>query len=344
MITSSRVLVGLVVLACLGAGCSKDQVAADPADTNTPGSPSTVGATVDGGAATPTGSTTPPPTTRPLPELPAGGALRAVQTATGVTAAVSAVRADGSIVVVSPCGRDVAVRGATPIRGAHVVLDPGHGGSESGAVGPGGLKESELNLAVAQETKRILEAAGVAVVLSRTADYRITLASRARIATALGAAAFVSIHHNAGPDHQQGVPGTEVYYQAADERASKRLAGLVHEEVVAALSPYALSWSAFRDAGVKIRVNQQGEDYYGILRSTAGVPSALAELAYVTNAPEEVLLKTAAFRTVEAQAVARGIVRFLTTDDPGSGFVGPSDRTEPAGPGGGSQGCVDPPL
>jgi hypothetical protein len=49
-------------------------------------------------------------------------------------------------------------------------------------------------------------------------------------------------------------------------------------------------------------------------------------------------------QAVEGQAVARGIVRYLTTKDPGSGFVTPYDRTEPAGPGGGSSGCTDPPL
>jgi N-acetylmuramoyl-L-alanine amidase len=211
-------------------------------------------------------------------------------------------------------------------------------------VGPTGLKEADLNLAVAQETARILGAAGVQVVLTRTADYRITLASRAHIATALGAAAFVSIHHNAGPDHHQAEPGTEIYYQVTDPQGSKRLAGLVYEEVVAALGSYRISWAAFRDAGVKIRTDAEGDDYYGILRRAAGVPSALAELAYVTNPPEEALLKTAAFDAVEAAAVARAVMRFLTTDDPGTGYVKPSDRTAPAGPGGGAEGCVDPPL
>jgi hypothetical protein len=67
-------------------------------------------------------------------------------------------------------------------------------------------------------------------------------------------------------------------------------------------------------------------------------------LAYVTNPAEEALLATPEFQQVEGDAVARGIVRFLTTEDPGTGYVGPSRRTAPAGPGGGADGCVDPPL
>jgi hypothetical protein len=93
-----------------------------------------------------------------------------------------------------------------------------------------------------------------------------------------------------------------------------------------------------------VRLSDDGGDYYGILRRTTGVPGILAELAYVTTPDEEALLATPEFQAIEAAAVARGIVRYLTTDDPGTGYVGPSRRTAPAGSGGGAQGCVDPPL
>jgi N-acetylmuramoyl-L-alanine amidase len=205
------------------------------------------------------------------------------------------------------------------------------------------MKEATVNLAVAQAAAAQLEAFGVKVVLTRTADTYSTLASRARIATSLAPNAFVSIHHNGAPDHDDDRPGTEVYYQADDERSSKRLAGLIYEEVTAALAPQQLRWGWYADAGVKVRLNDQGGDYYGILRNAAGVPSALAELSYLTKPAEEALLKTPEFQKLEGAAVARGILRFLTTDDPGSGYVGPSKRTD-AATGGGSTGCVDPPL
>jgi N-acetylmuramoyl-L-alanine amidase len=267
-----------------------------------------------------------------------------VITPTGVVAAVREAHLDGSFRVLSPCGNEVSIRRGEPISGAHVVIDPGHGGEETGAVGPAGLVEADLNLSVARRVQRDLEQRGIDTVLTRTGNYRITLASRAAIATALDADAFVSIHHNAAPDHEQDVPGTEVYYQSTGGDAPKRLGGLIYEETFAALSAYDIRWASFQDAQVKVRLSDDGDDYYGILRRSAGVPGVLAELAYVTNPAEEALLATPEFQDVEAAAVARGIVRFLTTDDPGSGFVGPSRRTAPAGPGGGSTGCEDPPL
>ncbi|HEX7095441.1 MAG TPA: N-acetylmuramoyl-L-alanine amidase, partial [Acidimicrobiales bacterium] len=128
-------------------------------------------------------STTLPPsttstTTTTLPPLVEDGVARAVTTPTGIVAAVVDRRADGSYVVLSPCGDEVPVHNAMPIVDAHVVLDPGHGGSESGAIGPRGTREAEINLAVAEVAKAELERAGVSVVLTRTGDYRITLASR----------------------------------------------------------------------------------------------------------------------------------------------------------------------
>ena len=184
---------------------------------------------------------------------------------------------------------------------------------------------------------------GASVVLTRTADYRITLASRAEIATSLQPALFVSIHHNAEPDGPRDGPGSETYFQVASPE-SKRAAGLVYEELVEALGRYEVAWVADRDAGAKYRRRADGTDYYGILKRTAGVPAVLSEAAFLSNAPEEALLADPAVQAVEAQALADAIVRYVTTDDPGGGFVEPYPRTQPAGPGGGPEGCVDPPL
>ncbi|MDP1819038.1 MAG: N-acetylmuramoyl-L-alanine amidase [Acidimicrobiales bacterium] len=231
----------------------------------------------------------------------------------------------------------------TPVTGATVVLDPGHGGVEPGARGPAGTAEKDVNLAIAQEVERRLEALGAIVVLTRTGDYRITLASRAAIATALTPVLFLSIHHNAEPDAPSLGPGSETYFQIRDP-ASKRAAGLVYEELIRALSPFDVSWVADSDAGAKYRLASDGGDYYGILRRSAGVPAVLSEAAFISNGPEEALLVDPAFQAAEAEAFTRAVVRFVTTADPGSGFVEPYPRTTPAGPGGGAGGCVDPPL
>lgn len=228
-------------------------------------------------------------------------------------------------------------------RAAEVVLDPGHGGSESGATGPGGLTEKELNLDVARLAVDALRAQGIDAVLTRPSDYRVTLASRVAVAGALRPKAFVSVHHNAEPDGPRDGPGSETFYQFRSAE-SKRLAGLLYEEIVRALSDFSAEWVADRDAGAKYRVSDSGTDYYGILRRSAevGLVTSLAELAFISNPTEEALLRREDVRQAEAGAITRALARFLRTEDPGSGFTIPYPRAEPAGPGGGTTGCVDP--
>lgn len=298
-------------------------------------------------SSTTTSTTEPPSTTTtaapvPWPAVPADGVPRAITTPTGVVLAVLSATSDGRFVARSPCGNEVTVPGA-PLSGATVVLDPGHGGEEPGAVGPAGTTEKVVNLAIAQETKRQLEAQGATVVLTRTGDYRITLASRTAIAQALRPVVFLSIHHNAEPDEHRTTPGAETYYQIASAD-SKRAAGLIYEELYRAFSAYKIDWVADRDAGAKYRPRSDGGDYYGILSRSAGLTTVLSEAAFISNPPEEALLVDPAFQAVEAGAFTRAIVRYVTTADPGSGFVEPYPRTQPAGPGGGASGCIDPPL
>jgi hypothetical protein len=97
------------------------------------------------------------------------------------------------------------------------------------------------------------------------------------------------------------------------------------------------------DHGAKYRPGSNG-DYYAVLRQTEGIDTVLSEAAFISDPAEEELLSRPDFRHVEAQAIADAIERFLGTDDPGSGFVTPYDRTEPAGGGGTSLGCTDPEL
>ncbi|HEV7687669.1 MAG TPA: N-acetylmuramoyl-L-alanine amidase [Acidimicrobiia bacterium] len=344
-----------------------------PGSTAAPASPSSTVATVKGTAA----GSGPASTATTRPATPAGsvpdprdaasgafiagdnGAAVASQAGGAITGRIRAgvamavdARQGGWAHVVTPCENHLWVKVAdgriAPT--ADIVIDAGHGGPESGAVGQGGLTEAELNLAVARMTVEALAADGVTAALARTGDYRQTLASRVAVATAMHPKAFLSIHHNAEPDGSRPGPGTETYYQTGKDvpplrsAASKRLAGLIYEEVVRALSAYSADWVADRDAGAKYRLGDSGNDYYGVLRLSAagGVVGSLAELAFISNPSEEALLKRDDVRRAEAAAVARGIVRFLRTEDPGSGFVVPYPRTEPAGGGGGTQGCVDP--
>lgn len=273
------------------------------------------------------------------PGLPAYARLRP-----DVSVAFDAVDGDWARIL-TPCeNRAWALLGDGRVeRAAEVVIDPGHGGGEPGAVGPGGLTERELNLDVSRRAADALRAAGVEAVLTRPSDYRVTIASRVAVAAALRPRAFISVHHNAEPDGPRDGPGSETYYQFRSAE-SKRLAGLVYEETVKALAAFSAEWVADLDAGAKYRLNDSGGDYYGILRRAgdAGLVASLAELGFISNPSEEALLRRDDVRQAEAGAITRAVVRFLRSDDPGSGFTVPYPRTAPAGPGGGASGCQDP--
>ncbi|MDQ6927758.1 MAG: N-acetylmuramoyl-L-alanine amidase [Actinomycetota bacterium] len=277
----------------------------------------------------------------PAPEVPANPGV--VVTSTGVVVPVVSGDTD-HLRVRTPCGATTSVSGGTRVRQATIVLDAGHGGSETGAISPGGITEKSVNLGVVEKTKDALETAGVSVVLTRTDDYDLELGPRAEIVKSLSPRAFVSIHHNAEPDGPSPKPGTETYYQIGSSD-SKRLSGLIYEEVVQALSAYHdVAWVADTDAGAKYRAGQHG-DYYAVLRMPAPVRSVLAELAFVTNPDEAQLIARADVQSVEGQAVARGILRYLTTSDPGSGYTTPYPREEPPPPPGPPPPpCQDPPL
>lgn len=337
-----RVAVGIAVALVL-AGCAGGRED-DPVIEGLPAPPSTSTSTSTTLAPpTSTTSTTAPPISLQDPRV------LAVVSPAGVVLPVVG-RDGGGPIVNTPCGRQTLVTAGTPVTQATVVLDPGHGGSEFGAVDPRGqgFTEKVPNLAVAKAAEEALRAAGVTVVLTRTGDYRMTLGARAKVATTLQPQAFVSIHHNGESDEPSPRPGTETYYQVGSPSTaaqSKRLAGLIYEEVLRTLSQYpGIPWQSDRDAGAKYRRNDRGGDYYGILRLSAGVTAVLAELAFLSNPAERDLLTRPDVQQAEGQALARGILRFLTTQDPGSGFVEPYPRDSPAGGGGGAAGCEDPPL
>lgn len=287
-------------------------------------------------AAAPTGPLT--PTTEPDP-----AAATAVVTAGGIVVPVISRAGDGWTVR-TPCNA-TATLSANRARSAGapvIVLDPGHGGAEPGAVAASGLAEANVNLAVARQAQAALRAAGVTALLTRTGDYDVALATRSEIARRVAPRAFVSIHHNAEPDGPRNGPGSEIYYQIGSAD-SKRLAGLIYEEVVQALARYQVPWMADRDAGAKYRPGSNG-DYYAMLRQPGKIVSVLAELAFITNPPEAELLGRPEVQQVEGEAVARGIVRYLSTREPGSGFVEPYPRTDPPPATGPPRACHDPQL
>lgn len=280
----------------------------------------------------------------PLPfgELDTSGP-GAVQTASGVV--VPVIRHDGeTTIALSPCGNEVPVAGEA-IPAAHFVIDPGHGGKqEPGAVGPNGLAERDVNLDIARRVRDLLEAEGATVVLTRDSDIRVTIKTRTAIASAVTPLAFVSIHHNAAPVASGPGIGSELYHQNAVPE-SQRLAGIMREEFVNRLQPKLDDWAVGLNPGALARVSPStGGDFYGVLREAAGTPSVLSEALYLSDPEEAALLATEEFRQAEAEAIVAALTRWATTDDAGTGYLAANMSDAPAGGGGGTDGCVDPPL
>ena len=197
----------------------------------------------------PEGVLTRPPATLPEPvslgspgapfaELPQPDEATAVLTSTGIVMPVISERED-SWLVSTVCQNIGFVHDATPIGRAHVVIDPGHGGKEVGAVSPdGALLESELNLQVATRAAEILTAAGATVVLTRTGDYQVTAAARGHIAAAIQPGLFVSVHHNGGAPANGDRPGTLVFTKTGSDEAS-RFGGIFYETLQPVLTAAA---------------------------------------------------------------------------------------------------------
>ena len=263
-------------------------------------------------------------------------------TDSGLVLPVREVR-EGGFLVTTPCSREGLVSSGAHVTNVDIVIDPGHGGVETGAVGRGGMTEKNLNLSVALKTAAFLEERGYRVMLTRTTDIRLPIVVRAEIARALGAKVLVSIHHNGGATSRSLSPGTETFHQASNPD-SRRLAGILYEEIYHAFSQYDIDWRYTANRGANAVVRRwDRKDLYGILRHNPQIVSVLTEAAYLTNRAEERLLSDPQVRAVEASAIADGIARYLTTAHPGSGYNGTiiTSRTLYSG---GTNRCIDPPL
>ena len=176
-----------------------------------------------------------------------------------------------------------------------IVIDAGHGGYDSGAVGPTGIKEKDVTLKVALKVGKILENNGIRVIYTRTSDNvswpsneSQDLAARVAIANNNNTDLFVSIHANSfnGSAH-----GTETYYYDGSAKG-KEAATAVQKELINSIGLY--------DRGVKTA------GYY-VLRNTIS-PSILVELGFIDNRNEEVLLNSDWFQQKCAEAIAKGII------------------------------------
>ncbi len=174
-----------------------------------------------------------------------------------------------------------------------IFIDPGHGGTNPGAIGIGGIREADINLDVSLRLGELLAANGYDIEYSHTGDETVSLAERASRANNFGADYFVSIHCNSNPDPDIG--GTETFYYREGITA-QRFAETVNDALVAEIN--------LRNIGTFAR-------NLAVLRLT-NMPAILVELAFVTNPTEAALLSMPSFRQDCAVGIANGIIDFTS--------------------------------
>jgi N-acetylmuramoyl-L-alanine amidase len=172
-----------------------------------------------------------------------------------------------------------------------VVIDPGHGGKDSGAPGLGGLLEKDVILPIGKRVGAILEQNGVQALLTRDADFFVELPGRVEIAERVNATLFVSIHANS-VDNRPDVNGLEVYYYDS----GYALAEVVRKSILQNIGT------------IKDRGTRKARFY--VLRKSS-MPSILVETGYMTGYEDNPRLGTPEYQNRMAEAIANGILKYL---------------------------------
>ena len=175
-----------------------------------------------------------------------------------------------------------------------VVIDPGHGGPDPGAVGIGGLRETDIVLDVSLQVSKFLRKKGVKVLMTRKHEIDLDLPPRVARANRSKADAFISIHANASRGNRRDVNGLETYYYSGYR--GHALAKNIHKEIV------RISYGS-PDRGVR-------RSRFFVIRHT-DMPAALVEIGFVTGRIDAKKLKQANHRQRLAFAISKGILNYL---------------------------------
>jgi len=237
----------------------------------------------------------------------------------------------------SPLPAEPTVDGRLPLprqlglRARRVVVDPGHGGHDPGAMGRAGLQEKEVVLDIARRLASLLGAEGFEVLMTRDDDTFIPLEERTAIANSKGADLFVSIHANSSRNRR--ARGIETYYlnlatspeaeetaareNAINARSMGELSGLLRQimnnsriaesrdfagRIQRAMGASVLKNASERDLGVKTA------PFYVLLG--ANMPSVLVEVSFVSNSDDARLLAREDYREELAETILAGIVDY----------------------------------
>ena len=191
------------------------------------------------------------------------------------------------------------------LKGKIIALDAGHGGSDSGAIGPTGVTEKGVTLRVAKALQKLLQAEGATVLMTRTTDTEVSpkkanasdveeLQARCDVGNDGNADIFISMHMDSFTNSTPS--GTTGYYYTKGSKASQRLAQYVSEGVVTAL-------------GTGNRGTKSCNFY--VVKHT-DMPATLVEMAFISNDKEEKLMNSEAGINRAAEGILNGLRRFFS--------------------------------
>ncbi|MGL5514719.1 MAG: N-acetylmuramoyl-L-alanine amidase family protein [Sporomusa sp.] len=194
---------------------------------------------------------------------------------------------------------DRSITGSSTLSGKVIVVDPGHGGSNPGAIGSG-TREADNNLAVSLKLRDKLVKAGARVIMTRETDRTVApagsaltqeLAARVNIAEANNTDIFISVHSNSNPN--PAIDGAMTFYPSGK---SSKLALAVQDAII-------------RQSGAADKGTSAATFY--VLRNTT-MPSVLVEMGFVSNAREARALQDDSYRNKIAQGIFNGVVSFFS--------------------------------
>ncbi|MDD2273182.1 MAG: N-acetylmuramoyl-L-alanine amidase [Desulfuromonadaceae bacterium] len=217
-----------------------------------------------------------------------------------------------------------------------IVVDPGHGGHDPGAVGASGIQEKDVVLAIGLRLSELLrDELGVDVVMTRSTDVFIPLEERTAIANKVGADLFLSVHANAAPN--RNAAGIETYYlnlaktdKVAQLAAKENGTSLEKVSVLQAIlfdlmANYKLNDSAHLADEVQKSLYKKIRGHYSDVKNLgvkqgpfyvlvgAAMPSILVETAFLSNATEESRLKDPAYQDQAANGILEGVRSYITS-------------------------------
>lgn len=207
--------------------------------------------------------------------------------------------------VTTPSGTTTEPAFTPGLKGKIIALDAGHGGSDTGAIGPTGVTEKGVTLRVAKALQKLLQAEGATVLMTRTTDTEVSpkkanasdveeLQARCDVGNDGNADIFISMHMDSFTNSTPS--GTTGYYYTKGSKASQRLAQYVSEGVVTAL-------------GTGNRGNKSCNFY--VVKHT-DMPATLVEMAFISNDKEEKLMNSEAGINRAAEGILNGLRRFFS--------------------------------